>query len=180
MSKIGKKPIKIPENVNIEIDGQKVKVLGPKGELFRNVLPVINVEKKEQEIVLTTKAETKTANAFWGLERALIQNMVEGVSQGFTKKLELVGIGYKAAMEGSNLILEVGFSHSVIIEIPETINVSAKGKTITISGIDKALVGQIAAKIKKIKPPDPYKGKGIRYLGEEIKLKPGKKATSGI
>ncbi len=180
MSKIGKKPIQIPENVNVEIKGQSVKVSGPKGELNRNVLPVISVKQEKQELVLKPIAENKTSNAFWGLERALIQNMVIGVSEGFTKQLSLVGVGYKASIEDSKLILEVGFSHTVSIDIPKQLDISAKGKSITIAGIDKELVGQIAAKIKRVKKPDAYKGKGIRYVGEEIKLKAGKKATSGI
>jgi len=181
MSRIGKLPILIPQGVEVKIEGQKVKISGPKGELFREVLPEIKVISKEGEIILSPKMETKTTKAFWGLERALLQNMVTGVSQGFEKKLEIQGVGYKSRIEGENLVLEVGFSHLVKVPSSKEIKLSAEGNIITVSGIDNEKVGQIAAKIRKIRPPDRYKGKGIRYLGEEIKLKPGKKtvATTG-
>jgi len=181
MSRIGKLPILIPQGVEVKIEGQKVRILGPKGELFREILPEIKVESKEGKIILSPKMETKNTMAFWGLERALLQNMVIGVSQGFEKKLEIQGVGYKSRVEGENLVLEVGFSHLVKIPTPKEIKFSAEGNIITVSGIDNEKVGQIAAKIRKIRPPDRYKGKGIRYLGEEIKLKAGKKtvATTG-
>jgi len=178
MSRIGKKPILIPEGVEIKIDGQKVVAKGPKGEFFREVRPEIKVEIKDKNILLAPKIKAKNINAFWGLERSLLQTMVRGVTEGFEKKLELRGIGYRAKLEGENLILEVGFTHPVKISAPKGIHFSVERNIITVSGIDKAKVGQMAAKIRKVRPPDPYKGKGIRYFGEEIKLKPGKKAVT--
>jgi large subunit ribosomal protein L6 len=178
MSRIGKKPIEIPQNVKVKIEGQQVKIEGPKGELYRNVRPEIKVELQENQIMVKPRINPKQARAFWGLERALLQNMILGVTQGFEKKLEMVGVGYRAKMEGKDLILELGFTHPVRITPPSDVEISVQGKVITVSGIDKTKVGQWAAKIKKAKKPDPYKGKGIRYLGEEIKLKPGKKAAT--
>lgn len=178
MSRIGKQPIKIPEGVEVKINNQEVIVKGPKGELTRNVRPEIKVEIKNNNIIVTPQEETKDSKPFWGLERSLLQNMLIGITQGFEKKLEIRGIGYKGRMEKNNLILEVGFSHLKEVLIPEDLEVSVKDNIITITGIDKAGVGQLAAKIKQIRPPDAYKGKGIRYLGEEIKLKPGKKAAT--
>lgn len=178
MSRIGKMPILIPEGVEVEIKGQEVKIKGQKGELSRNVLPDIVVEKKGKEIVLSPKRKTKNSNSFWGLERSLLQNMVTGVTQGFEKKLEIRGVGYRARVEGEDLMVELGFTHPVKVEGKGDIHFSVEGNIITVSGIDKAKVGQVAAKIRRIRKLDPYKGKGIRYLGEEIKLKPGKKAVS--
>ncbi len=179
MSRIGKKPIEIPENVEVKIVGQEVAIKGPKGELFRKVLPEIKVEKKENKIFLLPQKKTKSTNAFWGLERALLQNMIIGVSEGFEKKLEIRGVGYKARVEGNDLILEVGFSHPVKIQAPADIIFKTEGNIVIVSGINKEKVGQVAAKIRRVRPPDHYKGKGIRYLGEEIRLKPGKKAVAG-
>lgn len=178
MSRIGKKPIEIPEGVQVKIEGQKVTISGPKGEFLREVLPEIKVEIREGKVFLSPQIEIKKTKAFWGLERALLQNMVTGVIEGFEKKLEIRGIGYRAKVEGEDLVLEVGFTHSVKIKTPKNIHFSVQGSIITVSGIDKEKVGQIAAKIRKVRPPDPYKGKGIRYLGEEIKLKPGKRAVT--
>jgi len=177
MSRIGKKPILIPEGVEVQISGQNIVISGPKGELKRKVLPEVKPELKDGKIFLSILQETKKAKSFWGLERSLLQNMVTGVSQGFEKQLEIRGIGYRARVEEKNLILEVGFSHPVEIKTPEDIQFSVKENIITVSGADKEKVGQFAAKIRRVRPPDPYKGKGIRYLGEEIKLKPGKKAV---
>jgi len=179
MSKIGKKPIEIPEGIEVKIKGQEVRISGPKGELSREVLPEIKIEKKEKMILVSPQVKSKKAQAFWGLERALLQNMVTGAKQGFKKELEIVGVGYRTNLEGKTLTLEVGFTNPVEVTIPEEIEVSVKGKIITVSGVDKTLVGQFAAKIRKVRPPDPYKGKGVRYLGEIIKLKPGKKAATG-
>lgn len=180
MSRIGKKSILIPDNVEIKIDGQKVFVKGPKGELTREVRPEIKVEKKEGEVFLKPKIESKRTKAFWGLERALLNNMVEGVTKGYEKSLEIRGLGYKAAVEGDELSLEVGFTHTVKLEIPEDVEISIKGSVVTVSGADKAGVGQMAAKIRRVKKPEPYKGTGIRYLGEVVKKKAGKRvATAG-
>ncbi len=178
MSRIGKKPIEIPEGVNVKIDGQKVTISGPKGELSREIRPEIKVELKEGKIYLSPKRSGKNVKAFWGLSRALLFNMVEGVTKGFEKKLEIQGTGYKARVEGEDLILSVGFSHEVKISPPKDIKFSVEKNIITVSGIDKEKVGQVAAKIRKVRPPNPYTGKGIRYLGEEIRKKEGKKAIT--
>lgn len=178
MSRIGKKPIKIPKEVQIEIEGQKVKVKGPKGELERKIPPEIGIEKKGEKLIFFPQKKTKKTKAFWGLSRSLVNNMVEGVTKGFEKKLEIQGIGYRAFLQGKDLVLEVGFSHPVKIKCPQGIDFSVEKNIIKVSGIDKELVGNVAAKIRKVKKPDPYKGKGIRYLGEKIRKKLGKKAVS--
>ncbi len=178
MSRIGKKPIEIPKEVKVKIEGQKVKIEGPKGQLEREFRPEIKIEIKENKIFVSPKIETKKTKAFWGLTRALLANMVKGVTEGFEKKLQIEGLGYRAQMEGENLVLNVGFSHPVKISPPKGIKFSVQKNIISVSGIDKELVGQTAAKIRKVRPPEPYKGKGIRYLGEEIKRKVGKKATA--
>ncbi len=178
MSRVGKKPILIPESVEVKIAGQGVIVKGPKGELQREILPEIGVEVKEGQILVTPKKETKKTNAFWGLTRTLIFNMIEGVTKGYEKKLQIEGIGYKASLEGEDLVLQVGFSHPVKIKKEEGIKFSVEKNIITILGINKELVGQIAAKIRKVQPPEPYKGKGISYLGEESRKKEGKKVVT--
>jgi len=179
MSRIGKKPIEIPKEVQVKIEGQKVIVSGPKGTLEREFRPEIGFEIKEGKIFVFPKIESKVAKALWGTYRQLISNMIEGVVKGYEKKLEIEGLGYKATMEGENLVLRVGFSHPVIIAPPKEIKISVDKNIITVSGIDKELVGQVAANIKKVKPAEPYKGKGIKYLGEKIRRKVGKKATAG-
>lgn len=177
MSRIGKKHIIIPEDVEVNISNNKVSVKGPKGELERYIRPEIKIEKKDNRIIVAPDKETKRTNALWGLSRTLIFNMIEGVTKGYEKKLEIQGVGYKANLEGEDLILNVGFSHPVKIEKVEGIKFETEKNIITVSGIDKELVGQIAAKIKKVKKPEPYKGKGIRYLGEEVRRKAGKKVV---
>lgn len=178
MSRIGKKPILIPENVDVKIDGQKVIISGPKGELQKEVCPEIKIEKKDNKILLLPQIETKQTKALWGLFRSLIFNMVKGVTKGFEKKLEIEGLGYKAVLEGDTLVLRVGFSHPVKIKSPEGINFSVEKNLIIVSGIEKQKVFQTAAKIRKVKPPEPYKGKGIRYEGERIRRKPGKRVVT--
>ena len=178
MSRVGKKPIKIPEGAEVNIEGQRVTIKGPKGSLQIEVRPEIKVEKKEKQILVSPQVETKKTKAFWGLFRSLIFNMIQGVKEGFEKKLEVIGLGYKARLEGEDLVLEVGFSHPVKIKAPEGIKFTVEKNTITVSGIDKQLVGQIAAKIRHVKPPEPYKGTGIRYLGEKIRKKAGKKVVT--
>jgi len=175
MSRIGKKPIQIPENVKIEIEAQKITVKGPLGELSREVRPEIGLKIEEGKVILFPQIETKKTKDFWGLERALVNNMVEGVTKGYEKNLEIKGLGYKAALEGDELVLKVGFTHPVKMKKPEDIKISVKGNIITVSGIDKTKVGQLAAKIRKVKKPEPYKGKGIRYLGEKVRRKVGKR-----
>lgn len=179
MSRIGKKPIKIPEGVEVKIEGQKVVIKGPKGEISQEVRPEIKVSQREGEIFVSLKKETKEAKALWGLTRALLANMVQGVTEGFEKKLEIRGVGFRANLEGQDLALQLGFSHPVKIEKPEGITFSVEKNIIGISGIDKQLVGQVAAKIRSIRPPDLYKGKGVRYLGEVVRKKEGKKAVAG-
>lgn len=177
MSRIGKKHILIPEGVEVSVENNKVTVKGPKGELKRIIRPEIRIEKKNDEIIIGLNKETKKGNAFWGLSRTLIFNMVEGVTKGYEKKLEIQGVGYKANLDGEDLVLNVGFSHPVRVNKIEGINFKVEKNIITVSGFDKELVGQITAKIRKIKKPEPYKGKGIRYLGEEVRRKAGKKAV---
>lgn len=177
MSRVGKKPILIPERVEIKIENQKVKIKGPKGELEREIRPEIRVELKEGKIFVLPKIETKKTKAFWGLTRALLANAIEGVTAGYEKKLQIEGLGFRASLEGDNLVLQVGFTHPVKLKTPEGIKFSVEKNIITVSGINKELVGQIAAKIRKVKPPEPYKGKGIRYLGEVIRKKVGKKVA---
>jgi len=178
MSRIGKKPITIPQSVEINIDGNKISVRGPKGELQKEVPLEIKIEIKDDKIFVSPGKETKRTKAFWGLFRTLIFNMVKGVTDGYEKKLEIHGVGYKANLEGEDLVLLVGFSHPVKIDRIEGIEFSVEKSIITVSGIDKELVGQIAAKIRKVRKPEPYKGKGIRYLGEEIRRKAGKKVAT--
>jgi len=178
MSRIGKKPILIPEGVEVKIEGNIVSIKGPKGEISRQIRPEIKVEEKEGNILVSIAKETKLTNAFWGLTRVLIDNMVQGVVKGFEKKLEIQGIGFKAVIEGENLILSVGFTNPVKIKIPQNIKISVVKNIITISGIDKELVGQLTANIRKVKPPEPYKGKGIRYVNEVVRRKVGKKVVS--
>ncbi len=177
MSRIGKKLIIIPEGVEIKIKEQTVTVKGPKGELQRKVRPEIKVEQRNGQILVTPQKMTKKTNAFWGLERTLIFNMLQGVTKEYEKKLQLEGVGYKVNLEGEDLVLNVGFSHQVLIKKPEGIKFLVEKNIITVLGINKELVGQIAAKIRKVRPPEPYKGKGIRYFGEKVRRKTGKKVA---
>ena len=178
MSRIGKKPIEITPGVEAKIDGQQILIKGPKGELSLKVRPEIKVEIKTNQIFVTPQLETKQSKAFWGTTRALLQNMVQGVARGYEKKLEIEGVGFRAELEGQNMVLNVGFTHSVKIKAPQNIKFSVEKNTITVAGVDKGLVGQIAAEIRRVREPEPYKGKGIRYLGEQIRRKVGKKAVS--
>lgn len=175
MSRIGKMPVAVPEGVEVKIDGATVTVKGKKGELTRTFQPCIDIKLEDNNIILTPKDDDPQTNAFWGLSRSLVHNMVEGVSTGFEKKLELVGVGYRAALKGSDLELSVGYSHPVIVKCPEgiTFEVPEQDK-ITVKGASKEKVGQIAADIRKWRKPEPYKGKGIRYEGEYVRRKAGK------
>lgn len=180
MSKIGKQPIAVPEGVSIKIDQNKVIVAGPKGELNFKVRPEMKVVMEKGQILVSPKNKSRMAKALHGLTRTLISNMIVGVTQGFEKTLELQGVGYRVALEAKSLNLSLGFSHPVVFDPPAGISFSLEGNNlIKIMGIDKQLVGQTAAQIRDIKPPDAYKGKGIRYQGEVIKLKPGKAAKTG-
>ncbi len=177
MSRIGKKPIQIPEKVDLNIDGKDVKVKGPKGELQKTVRKEIGLNLEDNKLVLSIEIDDKRSPAFLGLERSLINNMIKGVTDGFEKILVMQGVGYRARMEGTTLVIEAGFSHPIKMETPEGVDISVEKGEIKISGIEKERVGQVAAKIRDIRPPEPYKGKGIRYKGEKIVRKEGKKAV---
>lgn len=176
MSRIGKMPIEIPQGVDVEIQGTHIRIKGPKGELSHVFPPVVDIEKEDGNIIVKPRSDEKFSRAMHGTTRAVIQNMVTGVSQGFEKFLEIVGVGYRAEMQGKNMVVNVGFSHPVDVEPPDgiTLEVLERNNVIRVSGYDKQVVGQVSAEIRKIRPPEPYKGKGIRYQGEYVKLKPGK------
>lgn len=181
MSRVGNAPILIPAGVTVEkADGQIV-VSGAKGQLETKLDPIIDVEIKDGQVIVSRKNEGKFTKSMHGLTRALISNMVEGVEKGWSKNLELVGVGFRAQIDGSKLTLTIGFSHPVYVQAPEGIHFEVSDNTkITVSGIDKQLVGEAAAKIRAIKPPEPYKGKGIRYEGEYIRRKAGKAGKVGV
>jgi large subunit ribosomal protein L6 len=176
MSRIGKKPVAIPGGVTAAVDGQEVKVKGPKGELRHVLVDEVIAKADKDGIEVAMRQDTKEARAMWGMSRTLVANLVTGVTEGFTKKLEITGVGYRAAVQGSNLQLQLGYSHDVAYPIPQGIEVKCPKPTeIEISGIDKQKVGQVAAEIRGFRPPEPYKGKGVRYAGEYILRKEGKK-----
>ena len=178
MSRVGKKPIPIAKGVKIERSNGTVKVKGPKGELSVEVKPEITVTIKEEEIVLERPSDSRQHKSMHGLYRALIDSMVTGVTTGYQKKLEIVGVGYRAEMKGQKLSLQLGYSHPILFSLPPEITVEIPAPTqILISGIDKQLVGQVAAKIRSMRPAEPYKGKGIKYEGEYIRRKAGKTAA---
>ncbi len=182
MSRIGKKPVNIPEGVSVEIEKSTIKVKGPKGELSQKIHPDFKVEVNDGEISLERPTEQKRHKALHGLYRSLIANMVVGVSEGYKKELELVGVGYKAASQGNVLELNLGYSHNIFFAIPDEIKVTTetvKGKnpTVTLESIDKQLIGHVAAKIKSLRTVEPYKGKGVRFAGEHIRRKAGKTAA---
>jgi large subunit ribosomal protein L6 len=176
MSRIGKRPVAIPAGVTVKVEGQKVRVKGPKGELevvlHADVAPTLET----QAIKIDPRANTKRTRAMWGLSRSLVQNLVSGVTKGFERRLEINGVGYRAAVQGKNLQLALGYSHEVLYPIPEGIAVATPRPTeIVVSGIDRQKVGQVAAEIRGFRPPEPYKGKGVRYANEYIFRKEGKK-----
>jgi len=179
MSRIGKQPISIPKGVQASVEGNTVTVSGPKGVLRRMVNPEIRAEVRDGMLCALPAFHTKRTPALWGLERMLLANMVKGVTEGYEKKLEPEGVGYRVQAEGDRkLVMTLGFSHPVSVQSPEGIAFKVEKNTIIVSGIDKQLVGQVAAIIRAKKPPEPYKGKGIHYLGEVIRRKVGKKATA--
>jgi len=180
MSRIGKKLIEVPPTVKIEMDGQNLKVTGPKGELKTSIHRDIKAELKDGMLLVSPQKEivSQRARGLWGLYRALIFNMVHGVQNGFEKKLEIEGVGYKAALQGDELVLNLGFVNPVKVKKPEGINFLVEKNVITISGISKAAVGQIAAQIRATKKAEPYKGKGIKYQGERVRRKEGKKVVA--
>ena len=176
MSRIGKKSVSIPSGVTVALDGQTVTVKGPKGQLAWTVADEIVPSQEGDTLVFTKRDESARAQAMWGLSRSLVGNMVVGVTQGYEQVLELVGVGYRAAMKGQALSMQLGFSHDVDIKPPAGITFATPKQTeIRISGIDKQLVGETAARIRRIRPPEPYKGKGVRYSGEKVRRKEGKK-----
>lgn len=177
MSRIGKKIIDIPKGVNVSAEGQTVKVKGPKGELHQKIHSNISVEIKDNEITVTRPNDSKENKSLHGLTRALIQNMVTGVNSSYKKTLDIVGVGYRAELKGKNLLINIGYSHPIFFAPPETITLETPTQTqIIISGVDKQLVGQVAAKIRSFRQPEPYKGKGIKYADEHIRRKAGKTA----
>ena len=176
MSRIGKKAVAVPSGVTVTISGQTIEVKGPKGQLAWTLPEEIVVKQEGAELLLTKSVENTRAQAMWGLSRTLVSNMVEGVTTGFEKTLELVGVGYRAAMKGDALSMQLGFSHDVDVPPPAGITfVVPKQTEIKISGIDKQVVGEIASQIRGLRPPEPYKGKGVRYAGEVVRRKEGKK-----
>ncbi len=177
MSRIGKMPITVPAGVEVKIDGTTVAVKGPKGELTRTFRPFVTIEQDGDQIVVSRIDDSRDAKAQHGLVRTLVANMVEGVSNGFSKKLQLVGVGYRAALKGKDLEMQLGYSHPVLVECPEGITFQVPQPTeVIVSGSSKEQVGQVAADIRKWRRPEPYKGKGIRYEGEYIRRKLGKAA----
>ena len=176
MSRIGKKPVALPKGVTASVEGQTVKVKGPKGELSVKLVPQVSAKVDEHGITVTPDKAQERAAQMWGLSRTLVNNLVVGVTSGFTQKLEIQGVGSRAAVQGKVLNLQLGFSHDVPYAIPAGITiVTEKPTMISISGIDKQLVGQVAAEIRGWRPPEPYKGKGVRYEGEYVRRKEGKK-----
>lgn len=174
MSRIGKLPIPIPGGVEIKIDDDKIEVKGPKGALSTPKSELLDYDLKDGQLVITRKMETRESRAQHGLRRTLVANCVEGVTKGFTKALEVIGVGYRVAVKGNMIELAVGFSHPVLVDLPDGIKASVDGQVLTLAGIDKELVGETAAKIRRIRKPEPYKGKGIKYVNEIIRRKVGK------
>jgi large subunit ribosomal protein L6 len=189
MSRVGKKPILIPQGVEVKVRGNKVTVKGPKGEISKDFRPEVDIEMKEDKIFVLPQKEilgekkipgrkAKQVKSLWGLTRMLIENMVKGVVSEFEKKLEIEGVGFKSEVAGQEIILSVGYSEPVKIEIPQGLKVSVQKNVIAVSGIEKDLVGQFASILRKVKPAEPYKGKGLRYEGEIIRRKVGKKVVT--
>jgi large subunit ribosomal protein L6 len=176
MSRIGKKPVSIPSGVTVTLDGQTVTVKGPKGQLAWTVSDLVEVAQEGSELTFKPRDDSQRARGMWGLSRTLVSNLVEGVTKGYEETLELVGVGYRAQMKGTALSMQLGFSHDVDIKPPAGVTFATPKQTeIRISGIDKQMVGEMAARIRRIRPPEPYKGKGVRYAGEHVRRKEGKK-----
>jgi large subunit ribosomal protein L6 len=180
MSRIGRQPVAVAANVQVSVeDGNVVTVKGPRGELHRTFPPMMEFAREEGVFVVRRPNDENQVRALHGLSRSLLNNMVVGVTTGFTKTLEVQGVGYRAQMQGTNLQLALGFSHPVIVAPPEGISFAVEGPRVHVQGIDKEQVGQVAANIRKLRPPEPYKGKGIRYLGEYVRRKAGKTGKGG-
>jgi len=180
MSRIGKKPITLPAKVEVKIDGQQVTIKGPKGELSHEVHPEMKVAMEEGKVVITRPSDMRQHRALHGLTRALLANMVTGVSDGFRRSLEIEGVGYQADLRGKDLVFRLGYSHEIVVNPPPSITFvvppDSRGRLIHVDGIDKQVVGQVAANIRELRPPEPYKGKGIRYSDEVVRRKAGKTA----
>jgi len=174
MSRIGRAPIQVPNSVNVTLNGDAVSVKGPKGQMAHEVPPGITVRQEGTELLVERESDNRTHRSLHGLTRTLVNNMVVGVSDGFEKRLEIIGTGYRAQQSGNGLSISVGYSHPVVFMPPDGITLAMDGPRVVVSGIDKQLVGEIAAKIRRIRPPEPYKGKGIRYMGEQVRRKAGK------
>lgn len=178
MSRVGKFPIKVPDTVNMDFSGNLITAKGPKGELSVNVHPDMKIKFEDGILTIERPSESKEHRSLHGLNRSLVANIVQGVHEGFEKRLEIVGVGYRAELKGKSLYLSLGYSHQIVFFPPEVIEISLEGNNvIIIRGIEKELVGQVAAKIRAFRPPEPYKGKGIRYLGEVVRKKAGKTAA---
>ena len=176
MSRIGKKPIEVPKGVTVTLNGQNVAVKGQKGVLKLTLVDDVTIAQTDEGLLVSPRNASQRARAMWGMQRTLVQNMIEGVSDGFTRTLEVNGVGYRAAVQGKHLQLSLGFSHEVKFPIPEGIDIKCPKPTeISVSGIDRQKVGQVAANIRRYRPPEPYKGKGVMYAGEYIYRKEGKK-----
>jgi large subunit ribosomal protein L6 len=176
MSRIGKKPIPVPQGAQVTVDGQTVKVKGPKGELSITLVEEVLAKLDQGELTLSPRSESQRARAMWGMARSLVANNVQGVTQGFEKNLELTGVGYRAQMKGPTLVLQLGYSHDVEYAPKPGVKIETPKPTeIKISGVDKQMVGQTAAEIRKYRPPEPYKGKGVKFAGEVVRRKEGKK-----
>lgn len=180
MSRIGKMPIKIPQDVDVKVYDHSLTVSGSLGRLTQVFRPEVKLIYDQDQITVERTTDSKMAKSLHGLTRTLISNMIIGVCQGFEKELELQGVGYRAKQEDDNLVLSLGYSHPIKVTPPPGIKLSVSENKIKVWGIDKSLVGQVASDIRRLRPPDPYKGKGIRYLGEEVRLKPGKKALGQV
>ena len=176
MSRIGQNPVAIPSGVTVELNGQELKAKGPKGELAMTFVDEVEAKREDDNIIVLPRGKTKRDRMMWGMQRTLANNIVVGVSEGFTIELEIIGVGYRAAVEGKNVNLQLGFSHDVLHPIPEGVTVTCpKPTSVVISGADRQVVGQVAAEIRSYRKPEPYKGKGVRYLGEQVYRKEGKK-----
>ncbi|OHA08970.1 MAG: 50S ribosomal protein L6 [Candidatus Sungbacteria bacterium RIFCSPLOWO2_01_FULL_59_16] len=178
MSRIGKKPIVLPEGVRVTQEGQTLTVSGPKGSVSRRLRPEVEVRIEGTQLVVRPALESRRTSAYWGLTRSLLFGMVEGVSQGVERKLEIEGIGYRATTDGREIELALGFSHPVKVTAPEGVAFRVEKNVITVAGVDRELVGNVAAAVRSLRPPEPYKGKGIRFAGEFVRRKAGKKAMT--
>ncbi len=179
MSRIGKQPIELPKGVEVKLGEDMVEVKGPKGTLQTPICSLLNYEIADGHLIITRKDDTRESNAQHGLRRTLIANCVEGVSKGFSKTLEVIGVGFKVAVKGNIIDLSVGYSHPVLLELPKGLEAKAEGTKLTISGMDKELVGEFAARVRRVREPEPYKGKGIKYENEIIRRKAGKSGGKG-